>query len=83
VQRLGVAVTLPDGPPFFRFADASECRRTLEPLGFTAVTFATHGAGWQLDTPTALFDAVQEGTVRAAAVLVSNRTTGSQPYAMR
>ncbi len=69
VQRHGVAVTLPDGPPFFRFADAGECRRSLEPAGFTAVTFATHAAGWQLDTPTVLFDAIQEGTVRTAAVL--------------
>jgi SAM-dependent methyltransferase len=69
VKRHGAAVALPEGPPFFRFASASECRRTLEPLGFTAVTFATHAGWWPLDTPTALFDALHEGTVRTAAVL--------------
>jgi len=30
-------VPLPAGPPFFRFSDAGECRRTLEDAGFSGV----------------------------------------------
>jgi SAM-dependent methyltransferase len=65
----GVAVPLPDGPPFFRFSDLAECVRTLQPLGFGAISSRTHTAAWDLPEPTALYDALHDGVVRAAATL--------------
>lgn len=69
VAAHGVAVVLPDGPPFLRFSDHGECVRTLEPVGFTAITYATHTVPWDLPTPTSLYDALYDGVVRAAAML--------------
>ena len=69
VAAHGVAVALPDGPPFFRFSDHDECVRTLGSLRYTAITFSTHTVPWDLPTSTALYDALYDGVVRAAATL--------------
>jgi SAM-dependent methyltransferase len=70
VQEHGMAqVALPEGPPFFRFSDADECRRTLEAIGFAGVKVKTLALEWRLSSPDAVFDALSRGGVRTAAVL--------------
>jgi len=69
VAAHGVPVSLPEGPPFFRFSSAAECERTLGAAGFTDLSFATRTVNWDLPAPTALFDALHDGAVRVAAVL--------------
>ena len=70
LQALGKPdVPLPEGPPFFRFSDANECRRTLEGVGFSAVAVTTLPLEWRLTSADAVFDALSRGGVRTAAVL--------------
>jgi SAM-dependent methyltransferase len=70
LQALGrLDVPLPEGPPFFRFSDAKECRRTLEGIGFSAVEVTTLALEWRLTSADAVFDALSRGGVRTAAVL--------------
>jgi SAM-dependent methyltransferase len=70
VQQFGKAdVPLPEGPPFFRFSDANECRRTLEGLGFSSVDVRTLPLAWRLSSADAVYDALSRGGVRTAAVL--------------
>jgi hypothetical protein len=70
VQEHGDAnVTLPEGPPFFRFSAVDEFRATLEGAGFSDVAVQTLPLVWRLSSPDAVFDALSEGGVRTAAVL--------------
>jgi SAM-dependent methyltransferase len=70
IERLGKPdVGLPEGPPFFRFSDADESRRTLERVGFEAVDVATIPLVWRLPSADAAFEAMSRGGVRTAAVL--------------
>ncbi len=62
-------VPLPDGPPFFRFADPDECRRTLGVAGFASVTVRELPMRWRLPIPDALLDAFLEGGVRTRGLL--------------
>ncbi len=62
-------VPLPEGPPFFRFSDHAEFRRTLEQAGFSDVQIHTLALTWRLPAPDAVFDALSRGGVRTAAVL--------------
>jgi SAM-dependent methyltransferase len=62
-------VPLPEGPPFFRFSDHAEFRRTLEHAGFSDVHVQTLALTWHLSSPDAVFDAISRGGVRTAAVL--------------
>ena len=66
-----LAVDLPEGPPFFRFADAVECRRTLEQAGFegASLRFEAVSVHWRVPTAGFLFEAERMGGVRTAAVL--------------
>ena len=70
VETFGrTGVGLPEGPPFFRFSDATECRRVIEHAGFEAIAVRTLPLTWTLASPDAVFDAVTRGGVRTAAVL--------------
>ena len=70
VQAYGTTdVSLPSGPPFFRFSDPEECRRALEAVGLTDVQSSTLPLLWQFPHPEAVFAAIQQGTVRTAALL--------------
>jgi len=70
VQTLGNPdVPLPEGPPFFRFSDHDEFRRTLESAGFADVKVTVLPLTWRLSSPDAAFDAISRGGVRTAAVL--------------
>jgi len=62
-------VGLPEGPPFFRFSDDAECRRTLDASGFTDVAVRTLPLTWTVHAADDLFEAMTRGGVRTAAVL--------------
>jgi ubiquinone/menaquinone biosynthesis C-methylase UbiE len=69
-KKLGTDdVQLPDGPPFFRFSDAAETRRTLEAVGFTDIHVQELALTWRLTSADAVFEAMSRGGVRTAAVL--------------
>jgi SAM-dependent methyltransferase len=70
VETLGKKdVPLPEGPPFFRFSDAAETRRTLEHVGFTEIQVQELPLTWHLTSADAVFKALSRGGVRTAAVL--------------
>ena len=62
-------VGLPDGPPFFRFSDAAECRRTLARIGFADVKSVEVGQVWRFRSADEWIDGVARSTVRTAALL--------------
>ena len=62
-------VTLPAGPPFFRFSDGAETRRTLAHAGFTDIHVQELPLTWDLASADAVFEALSRGGVRTAAVL--------------
>jgi SAM-dependent methyltransferase len=62
-------VTLPEGPPFFRFSDPEEFRATLARAGFSDVDVRTLQLTWRLSSPDEVFDAISRGGVRTAAIL--------------
>jgi hypothetical protein len=70
IQEHGAAqITLPEGPPFFRFSDAEECRHVLERTGFAAPRVTSVPQLWRLPDPDSLFQAVLNGTVRTGGLL--------------
>lgn len=62
-------VGLPEGPPFFRFADPEESRRSLVAAGFPHPEVRELPLRWRLPGPDALLDAFLEGGVRMRGVL--------------
>ena len=70
VEEFGTTnVPLPEGPPFFRFSDHGEFRRSLEAAGFADVQFRDLPLEWRVPSGDALFEAMSRGGVRTAAVL--------------
>ena len=70
IEALGdMGVPLPEGPPFFRFADAAATTQTLEAAGFSNVEVRPLPVAWRLASPDAVFDAMSRGGVRTAAIL--------------
>lgn len=62
-------VPLPEGPPFFRFADHDECRRVLAASGFADTAVRELPMRWRLPAPGSLLDAFLEGGVRTRGLL--------------
>jgi len=62
---------LPPAPPYFRFADSMEARRVFEETGFVEPYTTLVPQFWHHDTPNQVFDAFNEGAVRATAMLQS------------
>jgi SAM-dependent methyltransferase len=62
-------VGLPPGPPFFRFSDAGECRRSLTAAGFADIDVRKIPLVWKLPSSGALFEAAYYGGVRTSAAL--------------
>ena len=62
---------VPEGPDRLRFADETECRRSLAAAGFRGETvrFAIHKVSWSIPSPAFLFEAQRDASVRIAAVL--------------
>jgi ubiquinone/menaquinone biosynthesis C-methylase UbiE len=70
IEALGnMAVPLPEGPPFFRFADAAATRKTLEAAAFSEIVLREIPVAWRLSSADGVFDAISRGGVRTAAIL--------------
>ncbi len=82
IERGGAMnVALPPGPPFFRFAEADECRRAVVDAGLTAVSVETLPLVWRLPSGDALVDAFEQGTGRTRSILKAQ--TPAQMAAIR
>ena len=68
---------LPAAPPYFRFADTDEVKGILGPVGFTEISTEITPQFWRHTTTDQVFDAFNEGAVRATAML------NSQPKKVR
>ena len=62
-------VGLPDGPPFFRFSEPDECRRSLARAGFVSPDVGKLPLVWRLSSGDALFEVALHGGVRTSAAL--------------
>lgn len=62
-------VSLPPGPPFFRYSDEAESRRALAKASFVDVAITLVPQRWRLPVPDGLFLAFIDGGVRTAALL--------------
>ncbi len=62
-------VPLPQGPPFFRFSDASECDNVLKIAGFRSVDVRKVPQVWRFSASGLLFEAFLAGSVRTQALL--------------
>eukprot|EP00438_Fugacium_kawagutii_P009301 Skav235251 [mRNA] locus=scaffold3995:354493:355562:+ [translate_table: standard] len=62
-------VPLPEGPPFFRFADVDDTMATLEAAGFAAVECKQVPMTWDLMDSAEAFVTFRDGTGRTAALL--------------
>ncbi len=72
IDEHGLPITdLPDAPPYFRFADSREVRGVLEQSGFVDIGTELVQQLWHHDHADQLFDAFNEGAVRATAMLRS------------
>jgi SAM-dependent methyltransferase len=73
VAAHAVPVRLPQGPAFYRFADADECRRAVAQADFDVASFRTDPitARWRVPTAEFLFEAELHAGVRIAAVLAA------------
>lgn len=70
IQKHGdLNVPIPAGPPFFRFGDPEECKRSLAAAGFKSASVKQVPQVWRLESPGALFDVMYNGSVRNAALL--------------
>ena len=62
-------VPLPEGPPFFRFSNPTESKRTLREVGFTNPVITKVQQTWRLSSADDLFVAFYEGTARTGGLL--------------
>jgi SAM-dependent methyltransferase len=70
IQKYGdLNVSIPAGPPFFRFSDPNECRRVLTEAGFVNPSVSHVAQTWRLPSGDTLFDVMYNGSVRNAALL--------------
>ena len=68
-------VELPEGPPFFRYSDAEECKRGLIVAGFESPTVTKVSQVWRLPAGDGLFNAMKDSTVRTAGLLRAQKPT--------
>lgn len=72
IEKFGnMDVELPEGPPYFRFGEERECRKSLTAAGFNqpSIKFETLTVEWPVPTDTYLFEAELQAGVRTAALL--------------
>lgn len=62
-------VPLPQGPPFFRFSDEEESKKTLEEAAFTNPVTSTTDMMWELGSPEELYSALYYGTARTGGLM--------------
>jgi SAM-dependent methyltransferase len=66
-------VVLPSGPPFFRFSDHAEFRRSLEAVGLRQVQVHEIGQVWHLRDADEFFATMRFGSVRTGALLAAQQ----------
>ena len=72
IEKHGQTITgLPEAPPYFRFADRNEASQLLRRSGFVDAEITRVEQVWHHDSMTSLYDAFNEGAVRATAMLRS------------
>jgi SAM-dependent methyltransferase len=64
-------VSVPQGPDFHQFARRDVADQLLAAAGFSDIELTIVDCAWQLDSPAALSDIFEKGTVRAAKLLAS------------
>lgn len=66
-----ITVKLPEGPPYFLYANRNECQRALQRVGFSpdSMTFETLCITWVVPTLRFYFEAELNAGVRTAALL--------------
>jgi ubiquinone/menaquinone biosynthesis C-methylase UbiE len=70
IQKHGdLNVSIPAGPPFFRFSNPEESKRILSAAGFTNPVVTHVPQLWRLESSNALFEVMYNGSVRNAALL--------------
>jgi SAM-dependent methyltransferase len=70
VQAFGrMDVPLPPGPSFFMFSEREQCERSLRNAGFSSIKVIRVPQVWRAPSADHVFDAIAQGTVRAAALL--------------
>ncbi|MDA0822860.1 MAG: class I SAM-dependent methyltransferase [Proteobacteria bacterium] len=62
-------VDLPEGPPFYRFADPHEASSALALVGFAQPSFTTIPIVWRGQEPRDAVDVIYKATVRTKAIL--------------
>ena len=68
-------VTLPEGPPFFRYSHPEECTRGLTAAGFESAAVRKISQTWRLPAGDGLFYAMKDSTVRTAGLLRAQKPT--------
>lgn len=63
------SVSIPPGPPFFRFSAPNETEATLAKIGFRDFSAKKCKLFWKLDSGKELFDVFLHGTARSGALL--------------
>ena len=77
IQKHGdLNVTIPAGPPFFRFSDSAEAIRELASMGFVDIRSTVVPQTWRLATADRLFEIMMNASVRNAALLHAQRPEG-------
>lgn len=71
-----VNVSLPEGPPFFRFSEPDECIRSLLVAGFASPKVVRVPQFWRLPSLDSLFEFMRDSTVRTAGLLQAQRPDG-------
>lgn len=72
IERFGATkAKLPPAPPYFRFADGGEAKRIFEQTGFIHPETVVVPQCWMHESPDHVFDAFNEGAVRATEMLRS------------
>jgi len=66
-------VSIPAGPPMFRFGDPAECERVLRGAGFAGATTRVVEASLRCESPEQVLDKIRRGTVRTMGVLSRQR----------
>lgn len=70
VERFGdPSVSLPEGPPFFRYSEKEECIAALTAAGFSECHVEHLSLEWTLDSGEALFNSFYYGTARTGGLL--------------
>jgi SAM-dependent methyltransferase len=66
-------VSIPAGPPFFRFGDGAECERVLRAAGFAEAEARVMPAALRCARPNDVLEVIARGTVRTVGVLSRQR----------